>query len=218
MQITKGRLPNTTLIMQKLYKIVGAGAIIIALALILNQTISRKNTASQEKLAASVSSTAQGGPKGVADTFLKFGDIQGEAKGSGPSSHRDEILLEAFDWSISRANAQGPVQAGKLKLTKRVDKASPQLMLLAANGQHTPEAIISVRKQGTGTVEDLLQLKLTDVVVTFYAVGKNSDTLPTEDMEISFTKVESIYRELRQNGSYGPPIRNGWDFVQNSAF
>jgi type VI secretion system secreted protein Hcp len=66
---------------------------------------------------------------------------------------------------------------------KKVDKASPTLMLHCANGKHIPNGYMYARKHGTESAVDFLFFKFIDVVIT--SVQEGGDTTGLHD-EVSF--------------------------------
>ncbi|NNK11760.1 MAG: type VI secretion system tube protein Hcp, partial [Flavobacteriaceae bacterium] len=75
--------------------------------------------------------------------YLKIGDIKGE---STERAHKDWINIESFSQGIAQASAD--MASGRQRraadfedvtVSKKVDKATPQLMELCAKGQVLPE-------------------------------------------------------------------------------
>jgi hypothetical protein len=92
--------------------------------------------------------------EGVNGIFLYLEGVSGE---STVDSHRDWIDVLSFNYGIrsppqygasAGGAAAGRPQFGDLVITKYLDKASPQLYLMASNGMHIPEARLEVIKGG----------------------------------------------------------------------
>ena len=64
-----------------------------------------------------------------------------------------------------RAKGKGRATFNDFNFTHLVDKASPNLMLACATGEHVNEATLTVRKAGKGPQEYLI-VKMADVIVT----------------------------------------------------
>ena len=87
------------------------------------------------------------------DIFIKIGDIKGEAMAK---AHKDEIDVLNWSWGMSQSGnmhvggggGAGKVNIQDLSLTKYVDKASPNLMMLCASGKHIDKVKLTVRKAG----------------------------------------------------------------------
>jgi type VI protein secretion system component Hcp len=60
---------------------------------------------------------------------------------------------------------------------------------------------------------------LTDVTVASYqtAAAAPSGDLPTNQVSLRFTKIETEYTPVKPDGSLGVPIKEGWDLTTNRA-
>ena len=94
----------------------------------------------------------------MAEYFLKIDGIAGESQ---DQRHQGEIEVESFSWGETHsASAPGATAAGKvniqdLEVMKRLDKASPLLMLAAASGQHFKSAVLTAQTPTTPPLEFL---------------------------------------------------------------
>ena len=73
--------------------------------------------------------------------------------------------------------------------TMKVNKASPKLMLACATGKHIKETVLVVRKAG-GSGDELMRVKLHDVLVSSYQIGGSGSDVPTEELSLNFSKIE----------------------------
>src|SRR5258707_5440107 len=104
----------------------------------------------------------------VASYFLKIDGVAGE---SLDAKHKGEIELESFSWGESQqgaAAASGGAGAGKGQMhdfhfAMRMNKASPQLLLACASGQHLKSAILTRRRTRMGQ-QEFLASKFVDVL------------------------------------------------------
>ena len=153
------------------------------------------------------------------DYFLKIDGISGD---SADAKHKDEIQLEAFSWGETNpapAGGGGGGGAGKVHIqdfsfTTRFNKASPQLMLACAKGQHLKLATFTARRTGKEQ-QEFLVIKFTDVLVTSYQTGGTHDTLPMDQISLAFSKIEMEFRPQKADGSVDTPVKAGWDVKQN---
>lgn len=135
------------------------------------------------------------------DTFLKIDGIPGE---STDASHTDEIDILSYTWGESQAavsGGAGGVATGRVTIqdfqfSMHMNKASPKLFLACANGARMKNAILAVRRSGGNPVE-FIKWTLTDVTVGSYqtAAGGLSGELPTDQVSLRFTKIETEYRQ-----------------------
>jgi type VI secretion system secreted protein Hcp len=160
-----------------------------------------------------------GGIVAAVDYFLKIEGIVGE---SLDAKHKGEIQLESFTWGEAQQSAQagsgagaGKVQFHDLHFSMRMNKASPQLLLACASGQHLKSAVLTARKGGKAPQEFLI-FKLTNLVVSSYETGATPvQPYPVDQVSLKFGQITVEYRAQRPNGSLDAPIQAGWDAAAN---
>jgi type VI secretion system secreted protein Hcp len=159
------------------------------------------------------------------DFFFKIGDIKGESQ---DDKHKGEIDLVSFQVgvaqpggaaSVSHGAGVGKAQFHEFVITKRVDSASPKLMLACASGQHFPEATLTCRRAG-GDQREYLKIKLETVLISGYEVDGGGDsalkeTLPLDVVRINFGKLHYTYIGQNPDGTQGPTTNTGWDGLSN---
>ena len=156
------------------------------------------------------------------DIFAKIGDIKGE---SFDAKHKDEIELLSWSWGFTQSGTiahGGGGGAGKANFndfafTHHVDKASPELMMACAIGEHIKEATITVRKAGKGQQEFLI-IKMADVMITGIAPSAAADgaaTTTSENVALQFAQVDVEYRPLKQDGSLDVGVHFKFDIKAN---
>lgn len=152
------------------------------------------------------------------DYFLKIDGIPGESQ---DSKHKDEIELASFSWGVTHVpghtghGGTGRAEFQDFHITRRVDKASPQLFLACASGKHIKEANLSVRRAGKEQLE-YLKIKLSDVLVTSLQEGGSGGDSLMESVSLAFTRFDVEYRPMRADGSLGDAIRAGWDLSRHT--
>lgn len=131
------------------------------------------------------------------EAFLKIDGIAGESKDKTPPV----IEIESFSWGANTptSSAGGGAGVGKvvfsdLTIVKTVDSTSPALFTTAASGKLLPAVQLTCRKAGgeRGSKETLLNVKLTDVLISSYKEGGNrhGGAFPSEEIAFSFLKIE----------------------------
>ena len=159
----------------------------------------------------------------ASDIFAKIGDIKGE---SFDDKHKDEIDVMSYSWGVSQTGTMafgggggaGKAQFNDFNFTTNVSKASPKLFLACASGEHIKEATITVRRAGenTGSNQDYLILKMTDVMISSYNPSASSGgDRPTESVSMAFAKIEFTYKAQKADGSLDAGITTGWDLKAN---
>ena len=145
------------------------------------------------------------------DIFLKIAGVQGE---STDDKHKNEIDVLSWSWGTSTGTAKtkrgtiAPQCIQDLALTKFVDSATPQLIMLAVMGQTAKDATLSVRKSGVKEQQEFLILKMTDVMVTSYQTGGSSgnESPLVDSVMLSFSTIQGEYKKQRPDGTLGDSV------------
>jgi type VI secretion system secreted protein Hcp len=153
------------------------------------------------------------------DYFLKLDGIVGE---SVDAKHKGEIELESFGWAEAQLTAPaaggagaGKVQMHELHVAMRTSKASPLLFLACATGQHLKSAVLTARHSGADG-QEFLVYTLTDVLVSSYETGGSTgDEGPTDQVALSFGRIQVEYRPQRPDGTPDAAVHAGWDVKAN---
>jgi len=155
------------------------------------------------------------------DYFLKIDGVDAE---STDDKHKGEIELESFSWGQTNTgtaghgggSGAGKVVAQDLHFVKKLDKASPVLMIGCSTGQHFKKAILTTRKAGGGQ-QDYLKVTMEDVLVSSYQLGgsANGDVVPLEQVSLNFAKIEMSYKEQKADGSLGGEVKQKYDYAAN---
>ncbi len=156
------------------------------------------------------------------DSFLKLGDVKGEAR---DSVYKDWIDVLSWSWGMSQSGTMhmgggggsGKVNVNDLTFTKYVDTSSTNLFLKCCNGKHYPEAKLVCRKAGEKPVE-YLKVTMTDVMVSSIQSGGSvgSDDRVTETITLNFKKVKVEYTPQKEDGSPDATMEMGWDIEANT--
>jgi type VI secretion system secreted protein Hcp len=152
------------------------------------------------------------------DMFLKLDGIPGD---STDANHKDEIQIESFSWGVSNSSrvaagsggGAGKVAFQDFHFTASSSKASPNLMLACANGQHIKTATVTVRKAGQSESE-FLKYTLTDVLVSGWADSSTSDGNPEDTFTLNFAKVVTSFSPTEPTGALAEPVVTSWNLSQ----
>jgi type VI secretion system secreted protein Hcp len=158
------------------------------------------------------------------DYFLKLDGIDGESVSRG---HEKWIEIESFSWGESNPTSlgtsgggagTGKVQMQDFSFVMPFSKASPQLFLKCASGEHIASAVLSASSPEGGRGQDFLKFALTDVLVSSYQTGGASgeEPVPFDQVTLAFAKIEIFYKEILASGEVGDVIHVGWDRLTNS--
>jgi type VI secretion system secreted protein Hcp len=160
---------------------------------------------------------------GAVDYFLNIDNVVGESE---DATHKGEIEIENWQFgetqqgkSVHGSGASaGRVSMQDFRFTKRVDKATPKLMLLCANGQHIKKALLTARKAGT-VPQEYLKVAFHDCLISnFQDTGSSQDDVPREQIAFNFSSFDMDYREQLADGNLGGSVKAGYDLKKNTAY
>jgi type VI secretion system secreted protein Hcp len=152
----------------------------------------------------------------AADILAKIGDIKGESQ---DAKHKDEIEVLSYSWGVANAGSmssgsgggEGKASFSDITFVHYLDKASPVLMQSCATGAHVKEATLIHRKSGKGQQEYLI-IKMNDVLVTSVSHGgSGGDGNPSENVTLSFAKIDFQYKPQKADGSLDAGIHFKYD-------
>lgn len=163
---------------------------------------------------------------GNSQYFLKLDSIEGD---STDVQHKNEIEVKTFAWgdgkpgilqaasSAGTGGGAGKATVSDIHFTALVSKASPKLMTTAASGKHLKEATLSVRAaRNKDGKQEYFTIKLSDVLVTSYAVGGTGDT-PVDAFDLSFSKIEESFAPTNADGTLGTSVVGSFDAKANKT-
>jgi type VI secretion system secreted protein Hcp len=89
-------------------------------------------------------------------------------------------------------------------------------MLYCANGDHFPNARLTVRKAGKKPLEYMV-IEMEKVMITSVSTGgSGGEDRLTENVSLNFAKVEIKYKEQKADGTGGPEKVFKWDIAANT--
>lgn len=158
------------------------------------------------------------------DIFMKLEGVKGESR---DHAHKDEIDVLAWSWGMSNSGTthigggEGKVSVQDISVTKWIDKASPDLMLLTANGKHFPKLELFVSKPCPAECVAYPYFKLTleDVLVSSVSTGgSGGEDRLTENVSFNFAKVQWCYTAALKDGNPDTPECHSWDIPLDQEF
>lgn len=155
------------------------------------------------------------------DYYLKIDGVEAE---SADEKHKGEIDVESFSWGETQSGSSGrgggagagKVQPQDFSFVKKLDKASPVLLMGCATGQHYKSAVLTARKAGGGQ-QDYMKITMEDVLISSYQVGGSAhgDVVPMDQVTLNFAKLEMAYKEQKADGSLSGEVKQKYDFAAN---
>jgi type VI secretion system secreted protein Hcp len=151
------------------------------------------------------------------DFYLKVDGIDGDVSVPGITSG-SAALSFSLGHSVTAATAGGAgrVVFESVSVQKYLDKSSPLLALRCAGGTSIRTVtLLGLSPDGRSVI---YRVNLTEATITSVQVGGATGGVPSESVSFSFERIEWIYTPQKPDGSLGPPVRAGWDRVNNVAF
>ena len=159
----------------------------------------------------------------TSDYLLEIDGVKGEAK---DAKLKDCIEIESFSWGASNPTSfgqgggggTGKVSFQDLHMTKSTDKASPELFLRCANGEHLSKATLHVRKAGKNQQEFYTIVIETLGVSSFQSGGHATGGVGGsigESFSLGFAKLSFEYKEQNDAGTTLSSVKRGWDAQKN---
>ncbi len=152
------------------------------------------------------------------EVFLKIEGIEGD---STDPRHTNEINVVSFNigvlntetFATGGGGGAGKVQFTDLTVFKFIDKASPQLFVAAALGDHIRSATLVVRKSGPNPFT-FYEIVLQDVLIS--SVNDNASTTDQngnllEQITLNWARITWTFIPQNPDGSRGAPITHFFD-------
>ncbi|MDD5296630.1 MAG: type VI secretion system tube protein Hcp [Rhodocyclaceae bacterium] len=156
------------------------------------------------------------------DTFIKIGDVKGEAQ---DDKHKDEIDVLSWSWGATQsgyAHLGGGAGAGKVNIqdltfTHYLDRSTPVLLQACADGTHFKDAKLVVRKAGGKEAIEYVTITMEEVFITsVQSGGHGAEDRLTETVSLNFGLVKLDYQPQKRDGSKeGGMIKFAWDIEKN---
>jgi type VI secretion system secreted protein Hcp len=155
-----------------------------------------------------------------AKAFLELPGVPGESQVTG---FENQIELDSFQFGVSN-----PVQMGtekvkgtptfsELAVTKRVDQASPALLLRTSNMAPFPYARLRVTTSSAAGESTVLRYCFANVQVTSYSQSSGG-SLPVEGVRFSYGTIVQSYTRQAPGGGKSNVFTSGWDVLGNLQF
>lgn len=156
------------------------------------------------------------------DYFIKIGDKKGESE---DAKHKGEIDVLSWGFgctqsgtsSVGGGSGAGKVSFSDFTFAMYTNKASPELMLACATGEHIKEAVLVARRAGKEQ-QEYLKITLNDVLISSFQSSGSADALPIESVSLNFSKLKTEYKPQKADGTLDAAVSAGWDVKGNAKF
>jgi len=160
------------------------------------------------------------------ECFLKFEepDLKGEAKTAG---FEDQIDVLSWSWGASQTGTMhvgtgggaGKATVQDLRITKLVDKSSPNLLQAVISGKQFGKATLTCRKAGGDAPVDYLKIEMEKVIITSHGTGGSggSDEF-SENLSLNFASYKKTYTSQKDDGTADAVVGPvGWHIRENKT-
>lgn len=159
------------------------------------------------------------------EAFLKIEGIDGE---STDDVHKDWIEILSYHHGISQPSAIDSGEgrsAGRsihedFSIAKKLDKASPKLVLACCNGEHIPKVVLELCQSG-GDRQKFMEYEMEDVIVAAVRPGgaaNGQEGRPTEEVAFRYGKIKFVYTLFDpRSGKSAGYVQSHWNVEKNSG-
>lgn len=156
------------------------------------------------------------------DIFAKIGDIKGE---SLDGSFKEQIELMSWSWGLNQPGSsatgsgagKGKASFNDFSFVHKLDKASPNLAQMCANGKHFPEVTITQRKATGDGQKEFLIYKFSEVFVTNINQSGSEGGDVIEQVSLEYSKVVMEYKPQKGDGTLDSAVYFKYDVKANKA-
>ncbi len=138
-------------------------------------------------------------------------EIQLTIDGVTPAGQAIEVL--SYSWGVEYG-ASGVPSFNDLKIAKTIDDSSPKLFEALALGRSNPRAELRLYKSFSGRPSvnyATFQLETVLVKSVHNAGNGQSESIPTEEVALAYTRIRQTLRTPDAAGNQGTPVQFGWD-------
>jgi type VI secretion system secreted protein Hcp len=143
-----------------------------------------------------------------AKIFLQLDGIPGESTTLG---FENQIELNTMQVGVGRGSKGAAFS--DVTVTKNLDKATPELMLRAANGATIPTAKVRFTRAAEDS-DVYLRYCFTGVRITSFSQSSGGEA-PSESVAFSYSSIVQSYTQQSTTGGAGTVFDTGWDLLKN---
>lgn len=155
--------------------------------------------------------------------YIKFPGITGQTQVEG---HKGELEVMSFSFgaqisvtntATNKTRTLDKPSFSDIILSRYCDSATPQLLQKLTLGEvFKGETIISFTREDSGTLLDLITIKLTDTVLSSLQASSGGDP-PSESLSLNYSKIEIAYKQQKKEGGPDGVAPFVWDCATNTA-
>jgi len=153
--------------------------------------------------------------------YLKHEAIKGNVTAEG---YEKCIKVSSVHFGVGRpitmeagkmANREvGKPTISEVSISKEADNSVAALFKEAVTGSAGKKVELFFVRTGTKKVEEFMNYTLYDCLISGYNVSCDGDEEPLENLTLSFSKCEILYKDHDASNKTGNPQRSGYDLTK----
>lgn len=150
--------------------------------------------------------------------YLKFGNVKGNVTAEG---YAGQIALKRVRFGLGRnvsmeagnmSNRESSKPSfSRIVIEKKVDSSVVALLKEAASGSAGQEAILTFVRTGANKVEEYMNYKLSNCIISSYDIDTNAENEDVEILSLSYSAIEVGYKDHDASNKAGNPQRFSYD-------
>jgi len=152
--------------------------------------------------------------------YLEYEGIKGNVTADG---YKDHIGILSVQFGVGRGVS---MEVGKMSnrestrpslseisVTKEADNSVTAIFKEAVTGKAGKKVVIKFVRTGGDKMEEYMTYTLHDCLVSGYSISADSESVPVENITLSYSKVEINYSDFDKGNKTGNPQRVGYDLT-----
>ncbi len=167
-----------------------------------------------------------GGDTVKSESQVSLGDLKGDTIGT-PFKAKEGSLFEVTTFSFdveqtinmssqSSGAGAGKIQFNPFKITRKIDRATPEFFKHACQGTPFKVVTLGFRKASGTSTSGLFFLRFDFRLVALKSINwSHDDESPTEDLEFEYGGLQVVYGRQKSDGSIETINPAGWNKLTN---
>ena len=153
--------------------------------------------------------------------LMTYGDVKGDAT---DAAHKNWVRLNSCLFDVIRNVTQesgnpkrnvGTPSISTLKLTKKMDSATPGVFLESLTGSGQNATIHFCQGADGSNLQVFMEYKLENALISNYAVEADEENEEVyEHVTVSFTTMKTVYTPYDATGRKGIPMASGYNIIE----
>jgi len=146
--------------------------------------------------------------------YIKFDGVDGEAVDKDHKAWSNALAFSQGQ-SLPTSRSAAGAAAGRpvfenLVVTKELDKASPKLAEAVCRGKVFPKVEIHLTRSFGGMNQTYYKYELKNAVISSYQISGASQTVPVDEIALSFEEIKVTYTEYDVSGKAKANVEYTW--------